>query len=166
MQLRVNREDLLSVHVALWKTNSSLLAPEKFRFSAVSPLSCRVLVESRNPSSSFPHWSDQFRSYCDWFVCNVCSRTFNCPFIYCQLLRSWSSREKRDKSQHKLEKAQVALNEDVHIKMTEVVVEGHVVSCEELLARVVAKNDELIKLVQASDESQPPRRSSNLRWMN
>ena len=62
-------------------------------------------------------------------------------------------REKRDKSQHELENAQVALNEVLNLKKRKVVVERHVVSCKELLAKAVAKNDELIKLVSASDEA-------------
>ena len=63
-------------------------------------------------------------------------------------------REKRDKiQQHELENAQVALNEVVNLKKRIVVAERHVVSCKELLAKAVAKNDELIELVSASDEA-------------
>ena len=62
-------------------------------------------------------------------------------------------REKRDKSQHELENAQMALNEVVNLIKRKVVVERHVVSCKELLAKTVAKNDELNRLVSASDEA-------------
>ena len=47
----------------------------------------------------------------------------------------------------------MTLNEVVNLKKRKVVVERHVVSCKELLAKAVAKNDELIKLVSASDEA-------------
>ena len=74
-------------------------------------------------------------------------------------------KEKRAESEQELENAQAALKEAVKQGKRQVVVERHVVYCKELLAKAVAKNEELIKVASTSDEVENLTTEFEL-WLN